>query len=539
VQLTTADNALNFNHTDATYNFNTAITGLGSVNQTGSGVTILTNTGNTYTGDTNVTGGTLRAGGANTLSNASAFNVNGGTLDLAGNSNTLASVALGGTGVVNLPGTTAGTTLTVNGAWAGSGGTLRLGSSQTVSDRLILDGAGAVASGTTNLQITGLGLGAPTTGNGIEVVSGINGADTTAQTTRDAFRLVDGHADAGAYEYRLFAGDVGGAGQNWYLRAAADEYRGETSLYAMLPEQVRQSDLAMLGNMHQRVGNAPIAYGPNTERRAWGRIISIDHDIQQTGTVSPRSTGRLNGFQTGTDVWGDEHWNTGVFVGQIDGDMDVSGFAGGVNNQGVGENSLRNRYFGVYGTWRNSDGFYADAVLQAGWLKYTASPTTGASSSGKGDSLLFSMEIGEAFDIGSNWRIEPQVQLIHQHMNLNDAEIPSALIKQDADDGWIMRIGARIEGKASTSVGMLQPYGRVNVTKSSSGTDIARFVTAGDSTDISTRTGGVSTELAFGAALALSPVTSLYGEVGQLWAVDGDTRTKGGLNGSIGIRVLW
>ncbi|WP_239142909.1 autotransporter outer membrane beta-barrel domain-containing protein [Variovorax sp. WS11] len=38
---------------------------------------------------------------------------------------------------------------------------------------------------------------------------------------QDAFALQGGHVDAGAYEYRLQAGDAAGAGENWYLRSTS------------------------------------------------------------------------------------------------------------------------------------------------------------------------------------------------------------------------------------------------------------------------------------------------------------------------------
>jgi autotransporter-associated beta strand protein len=48
-----------------------------------------------------------------------------------------------------------------------------------------------------------------------------------------------------------------------------------------------------------------------------------------------------------------------------------------------------------------------------------------------------------------------------------------------------------------------------------------------------------STELAAGFTLRLSESTSLYGEVGKLWASGGDTRVKSQLNASVGLRVRW
>ncbi|PSL78982.1 autotransporter outer membrane beta-barrel domain-containing protein, partial [Variovorax sp. WS11] len=201
-----------------------AITGPGDLSKIGSGTLILSGA-NTYTGATAVTEGTLRAGVSNTFSAASAHSVaSGATLDLAGLSQSVAGLTNSGT--VSLIGSTPGTTLTVTGPYVGNNGLLRLGTflgdSASESDRLVLSGPSATASGNTTVQVVNLGgLGALTSGNGIELVSALNGATTTAQSTKDAFALQGGHVDAGAYEYRLQAGDAAGTGENWYLRSTS------------------------------------------------------------------------------------------------------------------------------------------------------------------------------------------------------------------------------------------------------------------------------------------------------------------------------
>ena len=528
---------------------------------------------NTYTGATNVAVGTLRAGVANTFSGTSAFTVaSGATLDLAGRNQAIAAMANSGT--VSLLGGTPGTTLTVNGPWVGNGGTLRLGTalggSSSVSDRLILNGGTAIASGTTNVQVVNLGgLGALTTGNGIEVVSALNGATTTAQTTRNAFSLTGGHVDAGAYEYRLYPADASGAGENWYLRSGATvipptsggggvtppsggggsgvtvpTYRAEVPLYAALPEQFRQASLAMLGNLHQRVGDGD-ATSVNTAtpeqgyRHVWGRVISMDRTIGQAGTVAPTSEGRLRGFQAGADLWADPHWRVGIYVGELKGDMHVTGFARGVLNYAAGSSNLRSQYLGAYATWKDDSGLYLDGVLQAGRHRYTAAPTLSLAGDGKGDSLLASLEAGQAFRIAPNWTIEPQLQLVHQRVSLDNTGIAGALVQQNSRNGWLVRAGVRVKGEIATGAGQLQPYARVNVYRSSSGRDITRFTGPAAYADIATRTGGTSTEVAAGATLQLTQNMSLYGELGKLWASSGGARTKSGLNGSVGMQVRW
>ena len=553
------------------------ITGTGGLVKDGAGVLTLSG-GSKYSGATQVAGGTLRAGAADALSSASAFTVaSGATLDLAGHNQTLASVSNGGT--VSLVGAAPGATQTVAGPGVGHSGTLRLGTalggSASVSDRLVLDGATAVASGTTNLQIANLGgLGALTTGNGIEVISAINGATTTAQTTKSAFALAAGHVDAGAYEYRLHAADANGAGENWYLRSSIavtppvdpgspgepgippvspappiviPTYRAEVPLFAALPEQFRQANLSMLGNLRLRMGDqgrpagndAGPAVPGQPYRSAWGRVISTDRTISQGGTVNPGSEGRLAGFQAGTDLWADPNWRVGVYAGRLEGDMRVRGFASGLLNTAVGTNDLRSEYLGVYGTWTSDSGLYVDGVLQGGRHRYSASPLLGLGSGGKGSSLLASVEVGQSFAIADHWSIEPQLQLVHQRLNLDDASIVGALVQQDSHDGWLARAGVRLKGEIATGAGLLQPYVRANLYHAGGGTDVARFVGPAGFADIATRTGGSSGELAAGATWQLSPSTSLYGEIGKLWDVSGDARTSSGINGAVGVKVLW
>ncbi|PLC01863.1 autotransporter outer membrane beta-barrel domain-containing protein [Variovorax sp. RO1] len=545
-----------------------AISGAGgSLVKVGAGTLTLAGTAS-YSGETRVVAGTLKAGAANALSAASSGVVaSGATLDLAGFSQKMAG--LNNAGTVSLLGSTPGTTLTLTGPYVGSNGVLRLAAkldNPGTADRLVLDGAAASASGRTTVQISNLGgLGARTSGAGIELISARNGATTTAQTTKDAFALSGGHVDAGAFEYRLYAGDASGGGENWYLRTEAEPgtpgtgtpgtsggaglptYRAEASLFAALPHQLRQGNLGMLASLSQRIGDDDVRGGAgatqgtdSNNRRAWGRLISTDMDIRQGGTVSPHSEGRLTGLQAGTDLWANPDWRAGIYVGQFEGSTRTSGFSSGLLNTAAGSNDLRSQYLGLYGTFTTADGFYADAVLQAGRHRYTVQPFLSAGVSGKGNSFLASIEVGKAFAIGAGgWSVEPQLQLIHQRLRLDDVSIPGALVQQDADSGWIGRAGVRIKGSFATGAGTLQPYARLNVYRSAKGNDVARFVNPAAITPVGAPIGGTSTELAAGFTLAVSQRTSLYGELGKQWAAGGEARVGSSINAAAGVRVKW
>jgi fibronectin-binding autotransporter adhesin len=326
-------------------------------------------------------------------------------------------------------------------------------------------------------------------------------------------------------------------------------YRAEVPLFAALPEQLRQGNLAMLGNLHQRIGDDDMktaaagaqgsAAAPAGERRAWGRVLSTGLDIQQGGTVSPHSEGRLSGLQAGTDLWTNAHWRAGLYVGQLDGDMQVKGFARGIANLAVGSNDLRSQYLGGYATYTDTSGFYVDTVLQAGRHRYEVKPQTTLRTKGKASSLSASLELGQSFALGEGWQIQPQAQLVHQRLDLGDVDIAGARVQQERDSTWLARLGVRVKGDIATSAGRLQPYARVNLYRASGGNDVTRFVNPAARTAIASSRGGSSTELATGFTLGLSESTSLYGEVGKLWASGGDTRVKSQLNASAGLRVRW
>jgi outer membrane autotransporter protein len=453
-------------------------------------------------------------------------------------SSTLSQLTLAGRVTFQAPTTSfAPRTLTVNGNWVGQGGTVQLntslGGSDSATDRVVI--SGGAASGHTTLQVRNVdGLGAATAGDGILLVDAVNGATTTAQTTKDAFSLSGGHVDAGAYEYRLYAADAAGAGENWYLRSV---YRGEVPLATALPAQLRQADLAMLGNLHRRRGDE-LGDRTDLDRRAWARAVYSDLDIRQGDSGDTQSLGHMSGLQVGTDLLADGTWRAGLYAGFLDGAADVSGNARGSTGS-VGNNALLSRYLGGYATWADASGAYADAVLQAGNHRYTLRPDGAANASGKARGLTVSLEAGKSFPLNETWSLEPQAQLIHQHTHVNDVQISGATIQQRATDGTVGRLGVRIKNSLHIAAGWVQPYARVNVYRASAHADLTEFVSEAATTRVESPSGYSAVELASGFTLALTSGAEFYGELGRTYSAGGDVDLKSSVQGSVGVRLRW
>lgn len=500
-----------------------AISGAGFLTKQGAGSLTLTSAANRYSGATEVAQGTLQAGGVNTFSVASVHGVAAeAILDLAGFDQTVAGLSNRGTVRFSAASAAPGTVLTVTGPYVGQGGELAVAASADASDRLLLSGAAAVASGSTTVRVTNVGdLGVATTGSGMEVIATENGA----RLEPVAFSLAGGHVDAGAYEYRLHQTEQGASLQSGY--------RAEVPLLAALPAQLRQADLDMLGGMHQRLGDAS-----GNDRRAWGRLLRTAPRIRQQGTVSPQSSGHLAGFQTGLDLYAGSSANAGFYLGQLKGDMRVNGLASDALDKHAGSNRLQGRYLGLYASWRGEGGMYADAVLQ--WADHRShSHTQESQARTKGRSRLASLEVGQPLGIDSRWQIEPQAQLVYRQLRLDDTALRHAAVQHKTPGDWTLRVGMRIKGSLVTSAGVLQPYGSVNVYKASSTTDVARFVVPAATTDIQTRGGHISTALAAGATLQVNPRTSFYGELSHQWAHGGNARVGSGVQASAGVKLRW
>ncbi len=519
------------------------ISGTGQVWQQGTGIARLAGA-NSWSGLTLVEQGTLQATTENTFSPASTHVVSqNATLDTGGYNQRVASLLNQGT--VNLRGGDVGSTLTVTGNYVGSNGTLKIAAQQHspgVADRLVIDGG--TASGRTLLDIDVSQLGEPTEGDGIMVVEALNGGTTTAQTTKDAFTIGADVLLSGAYQYQLYAGNAEGAGEDWFLRAG---YRPDVPGFDTLGAIIRQADLAVLGTLHQRVGDeqpwrADVA--EDQQSRFWMRYLVKSVDQQINDPLQSRTSSNYNGMQVGGDLYQDAQWRAGIYGTFLDNDTSISGKNGDINS--LAYNSTFSTYIGGYATWTDESGFYVDNVLQYGYhavdLKNGLSRETVHPD---GNSFAASVEIGRPWHLGdSALKIEPQAQLIYQYSDFDSVTLDGASktrVDVNPDGALIGRIGARVTADYDTDYGQVKPYVRINYwTMLSNGEDKVKFANTANNAGTTTLYADQQynmTEAAMGATWAVSEKVQAYTEVGRAWSSGGDAHVEANISASLGVKM--
>lgn len=449
------------------------------------------------------------------------------------------------------------------------------------SDRLIIDGG--TASGSSRLLIANAGgQGALTTGNGILVVDTVNDGTTSA----GAFHLV-APVVAGPYEYSLYRSSVDASGtENWYLRSEltpvpptppdppnppippvppipdpTPDYRPEVSLYAAIPSMGAIYGRQLIGSYHERVGEEEQLKG-RTDIGAdpkfngyWVR--GLGHSGHRSGDTNgiydgaPEYDYRFGAIQAGLDFYRHEADgvtdHAGMYLAYGHGRMDVTQNRL-IETRDAGRNDFDAYSVGGYWTRLGDNGWYLDGVLQGTWYNMTTSSNR-ATEFGfpdqdvKGFGFAASLEGGYPFDLGNQWQIEPQAQLVWQTINFDDFNDGAADIRYDDLNSLAGRIGARIsrtwaveEATSTEPARLATVWGRVN---------LWHEFTAKAQVDISSATGFVPfksdleetwIEIGGGVTTQITKNMSLYGNVSYSSTFDADNYAW---NGKLGMRVNW
>lgn len=549
-----------------TLQLSNGIQGTGSLTKNGTGTLMLGGT-STYGGDTTVAAGTLSAAVANAFNASSATTVqSGATLDLAGFAQRTG--ALTNAGTVNF-GHAPGTSLTVQGDYAGQGGTLNfntaLGGDGSATDMLVVTGN---TSGNTTVQVTNVGGTGAATTQGIKLIDVQGASNGTFALKGDYVFQGQQAVVAGAYAYRLYKDGVDAPDGDWYLRSALTDpptdpgnpgtpgkpgagggdptplYQPGVPLYEAYAGILQQANT--LDTLVQRTGDRQWADGQSNDAMTpgegvWTRVQGGDH------TIKPESS------TTGTN-YDVSDWKSEVGLDATLADSGSGKLVGSASlhydhynsdvSSAYGDGRINTRAYGVGAalTWYASNGLYVDGQLR--WMHLDSdlhSNTLGmAENDNKAAGYAAGVEVGQRFHLSDAWSIVPQAQLTWGKVSFdgfNDAF--GARVSQQAGNAAAARAGTAID-YLSTHSGDSGPvvthlYAIANVYDNFK--DAAQVNVAG--TDFSTRNERWWGGLGLGGSLDWAGGRySVYGEVQAQTGLSnfGDSHA---LNGTLGFRMRW
>ncbi|CAB3836229.1 autotransporter-associated beta strand repeat-containing protein [Achromobacter deleyi] len=580
--LVSNDGVLAFNRSDR-YVQADPINGSGQVIQQGSGTTVF-NAVNGYSGGTTVAAGGLavgdaanpgaaiNSGGSVTVQSGARFGgygsvtgnvTNAGTLSVAdafpGLGGGAGSFAIRGnlinSGVVDLAGAAPGNRLTVTGNYQGQAGVVALstvlGADNSPTDKLVI--SGGAATGSTTLRITNRGgLGAKTTGDGIQVVQALNGATTAP----GAFATGAG-VYAGAYSYQLFRGGLAaGNEQSWYLRSelagsnpnpgtrgidppSVPTYRPGVPIYSEVPSLARELAVQQIGTFHDRQGNQDLLTGEGRLPAGWARTWGDHFSERRDGTVRQSFSGNVFGLQVGQDLYARRtdsgHQDRfGVFLGYARADGNVRGFAMGQDDYRAGKLAIDSYSLGGYWTHVGPGGWYTDTVIMGSHLKVKPDSGAGDTSSTNGRAVTASVEAGLPITLNPTLTLEPQAQVIYQNTRIDTVRDSASEVSFAPRNALIGRVGARLQGEYQAGGATWKPYVRADLLHTLGGNDRVRF---GEDTTTQSAMGGTQARLGVGMSVKASERVSVYASAGYGFNLGGERRDL--VQGNVGVRISW
>ena len=429
-----------------------------------------------------------------------------------------------------------------------------------------------------------------TTGNGIELVEV---RDKTASAP-GVFTL-GSRVAAGAYEYLLYHNGVGAdaADGNWYLRSTlivSDQtgdpseipnYRPEVPVNMVVPALADSLGLAMLGTYHDRRGEPSTDPGlsapagpaacddearrfPRAEASAdraactgrtygWGRIFGERGAAGYGGNDLASRTARFYrhgpnydssqaGLQAGLDLLHREHAdgardNAGFYFGAGLMQSHVRGVYGGK----AGSTDVSGYSLGAYWTRTGAFGWYLDAVLQGTWYAdIKAKSLFGETLSTAGWGLAASLEGGQPISLGGGWALEPQAQLVYQHVSIDSGTDRFGLVAHEDTDLLHGRLGARLTRSWELEDGRhLTAWTRANLWHSFGGKVNTTFSSlAGlNAVSLPADVGGTWGQLQAGLSGRITDSISAFASGDVRFAL-GSARGHG-YGGRVGMRVVW
>lgn len=316
-------------------------------------------------------------------------------------------------------------------------------------------------------------------------------------------------------------------------------YRLEVPVYSVITPAAQWMTQSALGTFHDRQGEQSLLMEQGGAPAGWARVYGGDLRKSWAGTASPRFEGSSQGYQIGHDLYAAPFESAGsqrvgLFVGQSRLRGDVDGFAEGFQHRDAGHLRLEGDHFGAYWTLINAQGAYLDAVAMGTRLSGRNRSDRGIKLDTEGRAVTLSLEGGYPTPISEHWSVEPQLQVIHQSIDLDKQNDGISDVSFDAQTYWTARAGVRFKGRYLLDGAPIEPYVRVNGWHTFGGRDT---VTYNGVDRIKSEHKASSVDIDAGVVARVSPSVGVYLAVG--YDANLDSEALEGVTGTVGVRVSW
>lgn len=363
-------------------------------------------------------------------------------------------------------------------------------------------------------------------------------ADAASGITFKAITKTSDISDGALFDYtpvidkNVVSDRFGTNGNDWYFVDYSENSTDNIKVPVAAASAVHGDLLSHrnIDTLNQRLGE--LRDYSDTEDGVWFRMKSGETESDKYGHYNYR----WNFYQLGYDRTVADHqngkWHIGGAFHSAMGDVDYH----------HGDGDMRSYGGSLYAGWAGSKGHYMDYVLSYSHYnnKYNIyhDGMKAADADYSDHAWMVSAEYGRKFDMGGQWFIEPQSQLVYGKSGGSDYTLSNGVkVHDDGEDSLIGRLGFRLGKSFATPKGQTpnQIYLKFNVLHEFSGDwDMALW---GTDASYYQHCDGGDTWYTFGLGgkVSLTDNTVLYGDVEKSFG--GDVTTKWQFNA--GLRFLW
>lgn len=363
-------------------------------------------------------------------------------------------------------------------------------------------------------------------------------ADAAAGITFKAITKTSDISDGALFDYtpvidkNIVSGRFGTNGNDWYFVDYSENPTDNIKVPVAVASAIHGDLLSHrnIDTLNQRLGE--LRDYSDTEDGVWFRMKSGETESDKYGHYNYR----WDFYQLGYDRTVADHqngkWHIGGAFHSAMGDVDYH----------HGDGDMRSYGGSLYAGWAGSKGHYMDYVLSYSHYnnKYNIyhDGMKAADADYSDHAWMVSAEYGRKFDMGGEWFIEPQSQLVYGKSGGSDYTLSNGVkVHDDGEDSLIGRLGFRLGKSFATPKGQEpnQIYLKFNVLHEFSGDwDMALW---GTDASYYQHCDGGDTWYTFGLGgkVSLTDNTVLYGDVEKSFG--GDVTTKWQFNA--GLRFLW